>query len=92
MLYEVITTQDSNYIACGGYPAFEAAGNSFFDGCLRKVSRDGALIWTKYYRLYSLYSTNITTMKDYINSIYEDTYGNLYTLSSTYDAKPFYIV
>jgi len=86
----IIETQDSNYIACGGYPAFEAAGNNYFDGCLRKVSRDGDLMWTKYYRLYSRYSTNITTMKDYINSIYEDDNGYLFTLSSTYDAKPFY--
>jgi hypothetical protein len=49
----IIETQDSNYIACGGYPAFEAAGNNYFDGCLRKVSRDGDLMWTKYYRSYS---------------------------------------
>ncbi len=86
----IIETQDSNYIACGGYPAFEAAGNNFYDACLRKVAKDGELMWTKYYRTYSLYTSNITTMKDYFNSIYEDVNGNLFALSSTYDAKPFY--
>ncbi len=86
----IIETQDSNYIACGAYPVFEAAMDSYYDGCLRKASKEGDLLWTKYYRTYSLYSTNITTMKDYINSIYEDSDGNIFSLSSTYDAKPFY--
>ncbi len=70
----IIEAQDSNYIACGGYPVFEVAGNSFFDGCLRKVSRDVALMWTKYYRSYSKISNPETDWTENFASsiIYKD--------------------
>jgi hypothetical protein len=86
----IIETQDSNYIACGGFPAFNDATDSYWDGCLRKVSKDGDLLWTKFYRTYSKYTESVTTMYDYIYGIYEDSIGNIYSISSTFDSKPFY--
>jgi hypothetical protein len=79
----IIETQDSNYIACGGYPAFEAAGNNYFDGCLRKVSRDGDLMWTKYYRsYYRLSNTTSDKIECFIASlIYKN--EDLYVLGNS---------
>ncbi len=81
----IIETQDSNYIACGGYPAFEAGGNSYFDGCLRKVSRNGELIWTKFYRNYSINPTSLIQYTDFhINEIVQLPNGDFGIVGSCY--------
>ncbi|PLX05998.1 MAG: hypothetical protein C0596_16020 [Marinilabiliales bacterium] len=49
----LIETSDYNYVACGGYPAFKSATDTYWDGCLRKISKDGELMWEKQYRSYS---------------------------------------
>lgn len=78
----IIETQDSNYIACGSYPVFEAAMNNFYDGCLRKVSKDGELMWTKYYRSYYRLSSSTTDRMECSASslIYKN--DNLYVLGN----------
>ncbi|MDD3861048.1 MAG: T9SS type A sorting domain-containing protein [Bacteroidales bacterium] len=49
----LIETRDSNYVACGGYPALRSDTDTYWDGCLRKVSTDGVLMWERFYRSYS---------------------------------------
>jgi len=85
----IIETQDSNYIACGAYPVFEAAMDNYYDGCLRKVSKDGDLLWTKYYRRYSFYPTvGPTTMLLTISSIIEYSNGDLIIIGNSYESYP----
>ncbi|MGC9332405.1 MAG: hypothetical protein ACP5DZ_11105, partial [Bacteroidales bacterium] len=51
----LIETQDSNYLACGAYPAASYGSETLYDGCLRKIDTAGELIWEKHYRNYSCY-------------------------------------
>ncbi len=86
----IIETQDSNYIASGSYPVYTIGSTNYKDGCLRKVSKDGELVWTKYYRTYSKSTSDKQSIRESIYSIYEDSIGNMYTIGSSYDSKPFY--
>ncbi|MDD4149342.1 MAG: T9SS type A sorting domain-containing protein [Bacteroidales bacterium] len=92
----LIETQDSCYLACGGYPAAHygqpASGETLYDGCLRKITKDGDLMWTKYFRTFSKYTTaeQPITMLNTINSMFEDSLGNIYMVGTTYSSKPFY--
>lgn len=65
----LIETQDSNYLACGAYPATSFGSETLYDGCLRKIDTAGELLWEKHYRNYSMIDNpNITYLE---NSIYE---------------------
>ena len=41
----LIETQDSNYLACGVYPAASYGSETLYDGCLRKIDTAGELLW-----------------------------------------------
>jgi hypothetical protein len=70
----LIETQDSNYVACGGYPALRSDTDTYWDGCLRKVSKDGDLMWERFYRSYSSISNPVTDWFE--NSISSVLYKN----------------
>ncbi len=56
----LIETRDSNYVACGGYHALRSDTDTYWDGCLRKVSKDGVLMWERFYRSYSTITNPVT--------------------------------
>ena len=56
----LIETGDSNYVACGGYPALRSDTDTYWDGCLRKVSKDGVLMWERFYRSYFTMTNPLT--------------------------------
>ncbi len=56
----LIETRDSNYVACGGYPALRSDTDTYWDGCLRKVSKDGVLMWERFYRSYFTMTNPLT--------------------------------
>jgi hypothetical protein len=86
----LIETQDSNYLACGAYPAGSYGSETLYDGCLRKIDTAGELLWEKHYRNYSKYSDGDITLRESFNNLISDSAGNLYVLSNTYGSKPFY--
>jgi hypothetical protein len=86
----LIETQDSNYLACGIYPAASYGSETLYDGCLRKIDTAGELLWEKHYRNYSKYSDGDITLRESFNNLISDSAGNLYVLSNTYGSKPFY--
>jgi hypothetical protein len=69
----IIETSDSCYLACGGYPAAiygSGSGETLWDGCLRKISREGEVIWERFYRSYSkIESPDMIHLENNINSI-----------------------
>jgi hypothetical protein len=70
----LIETRDSNYVACGKYPALRSDTDTYWDGCLRKVSTDGVLMWERFYRSYSSISNPVTDWFE--NSISSVLYKN----------------
>jgi len=56
----LIETSDSNYVACGGYPAVRSDCDTYWDGCIRKVSKDGDLMWERFYRSYFSMTNPVT--------------------------------
>jgi len=67
----LIETSDSNYVACGGYPALRSDTDTYWDGCLRKVSKDGDLMWERFYRSYLLSHTGNHHFNNGISAILE---------------------
>ncbi len=85
MIKGLIETNDSSYLACGAYPVAKygaGSGVTLWDGCLRKVSSNGDLLWTKYYRTFSkIDNPDMIHMENSLNSIlYRN--GNLYLLGN----------
>lgn len=88
----LIETKDSCYIACGGYPAAKygtGSGEILWDGCLRKISQDGELISTDYYRHYTYYpgGGEIELLSN-LSSVIELNSGDLMLLGSSYSYYP----
>ena len=52
----LIETSDSCFLVSGKYPAVSIQGGYefYYDGCLRKISKDGELLWEKRLRTYSI--------------------------------------
>ncbi len=66
----LIETQDSNYLACGIYPAASYGSETLYDGCLRKIDTAGELVWEKHYRNYSkIDNPDMTHLENSINKI-----------------------
>jgi hypothetical protein len=72
----LIETKDSNYVACGGYPALRSDCDTYHDGCLRKISKDGDLMWERFYRSYFTMTNPVTDwFENYISSVaYKNNY------------------
>ncbi len=88
----LLQTKDSCYLACGGYPAAKygtGSGEILWDGCLRKISQDGELISTNYYRHYTYYpgGGEIELLSN-LNSLIELNSGDLMLLGSSYSYYP----
>jgi hypothetical protein len=69
----LVETKDSCYLACGGYPLAGRGSNTsiyFWDGCLRKIDKNGNLLWEKLYRSYSkMTNPNMAYIENFIYSI-----------------------
>ncbi|MDR2009045.1 MAG: T9SS type A sorting domain-containing protein [Bacteroidales bacterium] len=65
----IAETQDSCYLAIGGYPLAGHATNTYdWDGCMRKVDKNGNLLWERNYRNYCKYTTDSGTLGAYAKS------------------------
>jgi len=85
----LIETSDSNYVACGGYPALRSDTDTYWDGCLRKVSKDGVLIWERLYRMYTYYrSDGLMTFYSSISSIIDENNDDILVIGSSYGPYP----
>ncbi len=78
----LIETTDSNFVACGGYPALRSDTDTYWDGCIRKVSKDGDLMWEQFYRSYSKISNPETDYFENIISSLEYKNGELYVIGN----------
>lgn len=80
----LIETQDSNYLACGVYPAGSYGSEILYDGCLRKIDTAGDLLWEKRYKNYSCHpdGDNITRSGT-ISSISQLSNGDFIILGSS---------
>ncbi len=80
----LIETQDSNYLACGIYPAASYGSETLYDGCLRKIDTAGDLLWEKRYKNYSCHpdGDNITRSGT-ISSISQLSNGDFIILGSS---------
>jgi hypothetical protein len=84
----LIETKDSCYIACGWYPTaghLNWIDDYFREGCLRKVDKDGNLVWEKFYRNYSYYPASeneqeMKFIKSWINAIIQLEDGDIIAL------------
>jgi hypothetical protein len=70
----LIETSDSNYIAWGGYPAERSDCDTYWDGCIRKVSKDGDLMWERFYRSYFSMTNPVTDW--FLNHVSSVVYKN----------------
>ncbi len=86
----LIETQDSNYLACGVYPAASYGSETLYDGCLRKIDTAGGLLWEKHYRNYSCHSDDPDDIdiKSSISSIFQESNGDLLILGSAFGYYP----
>jgi hypothetical protein len=86
----LIETQDSNYLACGAYPAGSYGSETLYDGCLRKIDTAGELLWEKHYRNYSCHSDDHSDIdiNSTINSIFQENNGDLLILGSSFGYYP----
>ncbi len=85
----LIESSDSNYIACGGYPALRSDTDTYWDGCIRKVSKDGELMWEKFYRFYTYYPpVGPTTFKCSLSAILQQDNDDLLILGNSYSHYP----
>ena len=52
----LLETSDSCFLVSGKYPAVSIQGGYefYYDGCLRKISKDGELLWEKRLKTYSI--------------------------------------
>ncbi|NCC88112.1 MAG: T9SS type A sorting domain-containing protein [Clostridia bacterium] len=80
----LVESPDSNYIACGGYPALRSDTDTYWDGCIRKVSKDGELMWEKFYRSYLLSHTGNHHIHNKIYSVI-NSHNHLYILGTNYN-------
>jgi hypothetical protein len=80
----LIETQDSNYLACGVYPAASYGSETLYDGCLRKIDTAGELLWEKHYRDYHLSHTGDIYLHNSISDLIK-LEGSFYILGSNYD-------
>ena len=46
-------TPDSCILACGSYPGIKTMADIYSDGCIRKIDKEGELVWERFYRNYS---------------------------------------
>jgi hypothetical protein len=86
----IIETSDSCYLACGGYPAAiygSGSGETLWDGCLRKISREGEVIWERFVRSYYVSHTGSIFFNNSTISIVEKN-NHFYILGSNYDYIP----
>jgi hypothetical protein len=51
-------TPDSCILACGGYPGIQTMTDTYYDGCIRKIDKNGDLVWEQRYRNYSGHPTD----------------------------------
>ncbi|MDD3741648.1 MAG: T9SS type A sorting domain-containing protein, partial [Bacteroidales bacterium] len=80
---------DSNYIACGGYPAVRSDCDTYWDGCIRKVSKDGDLMWERFYRMFTYYrSDGLMRFYSTLTSIIPDHGSDIMILGSSYGHYP----
>ena len=85
----LIETSDSNYIACGGYPAVRSDCDTYWDGCIRKVSKDGDLMWERFYRMFTYYrSDGLMRFYSTLTSIIPDHGSDIMILGSSYGHYP----
>jgi hypothetical protein len=85
----LIETSDSNYVACGGYPAVRSDCDTYWDGCIRKVSKDGNLMWERFYRSYSFYPPiGPTTMNCGLSSFIQKENDDLLIVGNSYESYP----
>ncbi|MDL2262225.1 T9SS type A sorting domain-containing protein [Bacteroidales bacterium OttesenSCG-928-I21] len=97
---DISETSDSCYILAGDYPAAGHIGVSsssyYWDGCLRKVDKNGELIWEKKYRNYTYYIPieGITdghfVVNAHINSIIRLDNGDIMAVGSTQGSTSVY--
>lgn len=85
----LIETSDSNYVACGGYPALRSDTDTYWDGCLRKVSKDGDLMWERFFRMYTYYrSDGLMIFYNTVSSIIIEDNDDMLFLGSSYGSYP----
>jgi len=85
---KLLETQDSGYLACGFYPiAKPYAGDSQIAGCLRKIDKNGELLWERIYKNFSkITNPSIFYMETNLSSIMlQDNY--IYVLGNNRDHR-----
>lgn len=77
-------TPDSCIIACGSYPGIQTMTDTYYDGCIRKIDKNGELVWEKLYRSYLLSHTGSVYTTNHIYSIISDN-ETIYAIGKNYN-------
>jgi len=80
-------TPDSCIIACGSYPGIKTMTDTYYDGCIRKIDKNGELVWEKLYRDYAKleYPSIVLTTNTVSDVILKE--NNYYFLGSNRDHR-----
>ena len=85
----IVETHDSCILACGSYPGIKTAFDTYYDGCIRKIDKNGNLTLERFYRTYTIYTSSGMIMSGMnFSQILTDQQDNYYVIGSTYANNP----